>query len=242
MPIDYDNFSGKQMVRGFLALIVLIGCSLGFSFDAKAQLALDKIVIDFIPGSSNRQDVVVRNTWDETVYVDVEPAEILNPGEKTESRAPIRDPREAGLLISPVRLAINPGGSRRIRVVNIRDNFDSERIFRVRVRPVIGDVEAEVTGIKVLVGYDMLVMVRPNPMAPKLEHEIAGNTLTLRNTGNTNIMVGIANQCRAPDDCEEIAIGRLYAGNKIVAKLPLANTPVEFTARIGDEFRSYRLE
>lgn len=230
------------MVRGLFALFALFVCSLTFSFEAYAQLALDKIVLDFLPDSPNRQDVVVRNTWDETVYVDIEPAEILNPGEKTETRAPIRDPRDAGLLISPIRLAINPGGSRRIRIVNIRDSFETERIFRVRVRPVIGDVEAEVTGIKVLVGYDMLVMVRPKPMAPQLEHEISGNRLKLRNSGNTNIMVGIANQCRAPDDCKEITIGRLYAGNEVTAELPLTNTPVEFTARIGDEFRSFRLE
>ena len=85
-------------------------------------------------------------------------------------------------------------------------------------------------------------MVRPRPMAPQLEHEISGKTLKLRNTGNTNIMVGIANQCRAADDCEEITIGRLYPGNEVVTELPLTNTPVEFTARIGDEFRSFRLE
>ena len=124
-----------------------------------ATMQLERNVVYFQPGDPDRQDVVVRNPDAETLYLDIEVFEVFRPGELDEERVRIRDPRNMDLLVTPNKLAIPAGGQQRLRFVHLGERIDQEKVFRVNVTPKIGELQARGSGIKVLVAFQVLVIV-----------------------------------------------------------------------------------
>ena len=76
-----------------------------------------------------------------------------------------------------------------------------------------GDVSATASALKVLVGYDMLVIVRPAVMTGDVSARREGTTLILTNTGSTSVEIYDGQQCNATGgDCRALPAKRLYAG------------------------------
>lgn len=192
-----------------------------------ANIAINKSIIEFLPSKSNREDIEVRNTSDEQIYVQVEIFEIINPGLPNEEKIKHSDPKKSGLIVSPQKMAIPPKGVKLVRLVRYISAGDKDRIYRVKVAPVVGELFAEQTGVKVLVGYELLVMVRPKNPAPKLEVTRQGKKLLVRNEGNTNVLMYHGKQCRTEDDCEKLTSKRMYSGASWTLDLPI-DGPVDF--------------
>ncbi len=207
---------------------------------ALAGMALSNAIVHFEPGQPARQDVEISNVGDEPLYVQVEPKAVLNPGSDKEERRNITDPREYGLLVTPNRLVIPPGTARVMRLVNLglgdAATPDQERIFRITARPVAGEFEAKTSGLKVLIGYEVLAIVYPNKPTPTLEVDRSGRQLSVRNTGNTNVFLQEGFQCETPgaaeDSCTSIPGRRLYPGNEWQLTLP-HDLPVKFYQSVG---------
>jgi Mat/Ecp fimbriae periplasmic chaperone len=197
-----------------LAALGFAGCS-----PALAQIAVHPVILDLPPGELQRADFTVENPTSERVFVAVEPARIDAPGSAAENRVAASDPQTLGLLASPPRIILEPGERRFVRVAALTPPGETERVFRVAVKPVAGEVTGEASGLKVLVGYDLLVIQRPAVPSATLDWEDRGDKLVIRNTGNSNIQLVNGRACnkgQQPDECAEMPPARLYAGNEMV--------------------------
>ena len=191
-------------------------------------MALDKVIVDFSPAGPSRDDIEITNAGDEILYVSVEPAEILDPGGPEETRITNPDPRAMGLLVSPNRLALGPGERKIIRFSLLERPSETDRIYRVSIKPVVGEISARKSALKIVVGYDVLVIARPDGARPVLSAARDGDALLVRNLGNTNALLFDGEQCTAPEtDCVELPSKRVYAGRSWRVDLP-GDGPVRY--------------
>lgn len=219
--------------RRLLGLAVL-ALAWAFSAPAAAQLSIDQAIVDFNAPDQRRTDVQVRNTGEETLYVSVTPRLVENPGTPDERRVALQNPRELGLLTAPRKMILEPGQRRLLRISLLDRPRDSDRIYRVAVTPEVGDAERAESGVRVLLGYNLLVMARPPEATAVITGERDGNTLVLRNRGRTNALLVEGEQC-APggSPCKELQSRRLYAGNRWTVDLPYA-TEARWNVRTRD--------
>ncbi|MEH6743093.1 hypothetical protein [Hyphomonas sp.] len=208
---------------------------------AHAQLTVDKLWMDFENNSAGREDVLLRNDSDRRYYISVEPAEIVNAGRDDEMRKEYQNPQDLGLLISPNRLVLEPGQFRALRIVSINDQLSVDRVYRIRVTPKIGAIEVDNAegddrdaNLVVLMAYDLLVIVRPDGATTQIVPERTQEQITLRNIGNTNILLIDGEACpegELPRDCVTLPDTRLYAGAAITFDLPEPGARVRFVSR-----------
>jgi P pilus assembly chaperone PapD len=223
--------------RKFLIRALALAATVALAADAHAEMVLSQVIVDLLPGKPPREDIEVGNDGDERMYVLAEPFEILEPGTPAEQRVAVTEPEQAGLLVSPLRLVLEPGERRTIRIAAIGARPAADRVYRVTIRPVAGSVSAEASALKVFVGYDTLVLVRPEAIAGDVEGVRSGRTLTLRNTGNTAQELFDGRQCDgAGDDCRELPAKRLYPGASWEQQLPF-DTQVDYRSSIGPTVR-----
>ena len=190
---------------------------------ATAQLAIDRLWVDFEPGTPSRADIVIRNESADRYYITVEPSEITNAGADDEARVNEADPEKLGLLVSPNRLVVDPGGMRSIRIVSLNSNVASDRVYRVRVAPQVGEIEGVSAGegnrgvsVKLLTAYDLLVTVRPAKPDAKLVVTRSPTEMVIRNAGNSNTLLFEGRACIAGAKPKDAAIaGAADAGATI---------------------------
>ena len=201
---------------------------------ASAELVLDQAVVDLGPDKPPRFDIDASNSGTERIYVVAEPVEIIDPGKPGERRAANPDPQALGLLVTPQKMVLDPGEHKLVRIASIVPRSAVERIYRVTIKPVAGDITAPITALKVLVGYDVLVIVRPIGMRGVVTGERRGNTLVLSNAGTTNVEVYQGQQCDPKGaDCKPLAARRLYAGTSFEQPIDPAR-PAEYRIKIND--------
>lgn len=200
------------MNRRLASLILFAAFLTASPVAASAEIVLSQLVVDIAGSRPARQDLEIRNIGPERAYVSVSPAEILLPGLPGEKRQEERDPEKLGILVSPARLILEPGQHKIIRVAPLGAAPAKERVYRLTVKPEVGEITGEQSGLKVLVGYDVLVMVRPEHPQPRLVGEWNGSKLRIVNHGNTSVELTGGRQCAAPGNCKDLAAKRLYAG------------------------------
>jgi len=200
---------------------------------ALADMVLDKVILDFTPDAPARDDIEVWNSGTERLYVMVEPHEVIAPGQADEHRISDPDPAKLGLLVTPQRLILEPGERRLVRIAAIVPRGSRDRIYRVTIKPVVGDVSAAQTAIKVMVGYDTLVIYRPAAALGTVTATRTGKTIAFANDGNSNVEMYQGRQCdAAAKDCRDLPARRLYAGARWEQLLD-RDTPVEYRVATG---------
>ncbi len=199
------------------------------------DMQLSNVIYHFEAGEASRQDVEIYNTGEQPMYVEIQPSQVLSPGTDQEDRSPIQDPRQAGLLVTPNKMIVPPGGAKVMRLVKLGGGPE-ERVYRIAAKPVASGVEADQSGLKIMVGYEILAIVYPNNSQPQLAVTREGKTLRVQNTGNTNVLLREGYQCEIPgqalEDCEPLPGKRMYPGNEWTLELPL-DTPVTYYQSIG---------
>ena len=201
---------------------------------ASAELAVSQLIVELKPGASRAADIEIYNDSDERSFVSVEPREIVDAGLDKEKPLLSPDPEKLGLLVSPTRLVIEPRQRRRLRIAAIGPVLPQERIYRVTVKPVSGDVTGTEIGLKLLVGYDLLVLVRPPASKPNVDISRAGGVLTITNRGNASVELAEGKQCDGSgSNCQLLPSKRLYAGASWRQALPRP-TAGEYRVRLGD--------
>ena len=221
------------MNRIFQILITL--ALISSSCFVSAAMIVERSILYYNPGDPSRQDVTIQNPDAEPLYVQVEVFEVVNPGDENEELKLITNPKESSFLVTPNRLAIPPGAQKMVRFVNLKPLGQTERVFRVNLKPVAEDLEAEQMGVKIIVGYQLLVLISPSEQKIELTGKREGKKLTLTNTGNINVLISRGNQCEkgvepkpgTNSGCAELPAARIYPGNKLEVDLPY-DTPVEY--------------
>ena len=189
---------------------------------AEANMVLSDVIVDLQAPGEMRHDVDVRNDGEDVLYVEVNVQRVPDPAVDASGRAPETDPRTAGLLASPRRLAIAPGERKRVRLVARRVPTDDDLVYRVAFVPRENEAQTEeAMAFKVLIGYEVLVLVRPPGAKPALDVRRDGTTLHVENRGRSSLLVRMLEYC--PGDgvpCEELPGNRLYAGEVWDVDLP----------------------
>ena len=195
------------------------------SLTSHASMSLDRVVIHFDPGKQPREDIVISNPDKEPLYLQTEVYRVDNPGKENEQRIQVTDPDQMKLLVTPQKAIIPPGARKTIRLVSLEAPTAKESVYRVTFKPVVGELEATKTAIKVLIAYQALVFVRPEAPAFQVTAEMKDDTLLFTNNGNINAVLRNGYYC--PDknlkttECTELNGGtRLYAGQKWSLTLP----------------------
>lgn len=203
----------EKMLRRACAA-VLVAASLGLAgVPAHADMVLSQVILDFTPDRSSTGDIEVWNSGSERLYVAAEVAEIIAPGLPEEQRRAEPDPGLSGLLVTPQLMVLEPGQRRVVRISAIAAPSARDRVYRVTIKPVAGPVQAKVSSLKILVGYDVLVLVRPKTITGSLVASRTGRKLVFRNNGNTSQEVFNGRQCdEAGGGCLTYSGKRLYPG------------------------------
>ncbi len=194
--------------------------ALALGTQAQAGIVLSQVIVDLKPADPPTQDIEVWNSGTERSYVVAEPAEVIAPGQGDEHRVSNPDPSVSGLLVTPQRMILEPGQRRLLRVSAVLPRGDKDRVYRVVVKPVAGEVTATATALKLLIGYDVLVIYRPASPVGEVTAERSASTITFTNTGNTNVEMFEGKQCDAAGaNCKDLPATRLYPGAKLQAPI-----------------------
>jgi P pilus assembly chaperone PapD len=205
---------------------------------AFAKLSLNNVIVD-IPGTGERfRDIEATNTGEDTLYLDVTVREVLQPGEASEQRRPVNLAEDRSLIVTPNKTVLPPGARRLIRFMAMGAAPGRERVYRVSVTPVIAGVEAKQTALKILVAYDVLVLVRPAVLsASGLKVQRSGATLKVENAGENSVFLQDIRQCAPGTEqspCPSLTSKRLYPGNSWSYALP-HDAAVEIQQTVGDD-------
>ena len=82
-----------------------------------------------------------------------------------------------------------------MRIAAIGSVAARERVYRVTIKPVVGKLTGTESGLKVLVGYDLLVLVRPAAAKDNLKIERLGNAVVVTNLGAASVELAEGRQC-----------------------------------------------
>lgn len=220
----------KSATRAAAVLVALLSLVQPLG-SATADIVLSELIVDLQRGEHARADIEIWNKDSSRAYVAVEPAEILNPGRADQSRREEPDPEKLGLFVAPARMILEPGQRKLIRIAVLGSDVGRERVYRVTVKPVAGPLSSDKSGLKVLLGYDALVLVRPAHIQPTVTAKRTGKSLVVHNEGNVSVELIEGRQCDEDRrHCVPLPSKRLYAGADWVATLP-GSGPVDYSAK-----------
>ncbi|MDV3258298.1 MAG: hypothetical protein LOX97_11095 [Sphingomonas sp.] len=221
--------AGKSRVA-FLGLVALLGAPT----PARAELIVSDLVVELGADLQPRRDVEVWNNSNERSYVEIAPVEVLDAGRPGERRVREPNPEKLGLLVSPNRMILEPHQRKLVRIASIADRLDRERVYRITIKPVVGEVSGDHSGLKVLVGYDVLALLRPASPEPRISGTRDGRKLVVRNDGNASAELMNGRQCDSAGKCVDLPGKRLYAGASWTLELP-GDGPAEYVMKGSGE-------
>lgn len=231
------SIQGKRSITTVLLTLLFT------SVNTWSDIFVDRAIVRLGADKAPREDIKVINNGSETGYVAVEVFAVHKPGTEQETRVKVSDPDEIQLIASPSKLMIPPNSQKLVRIVNLAPGTGQERIYRINVTPVLPPLqENEGSVVRVVVAYQLLVIV--DPAAPKEDMEIVrqGYRLALNNKGNTNVLFSDAKQCDSEgQDCVEIAAHRVYPGNNWQVDLE-KDAPVVFKLTSFNGVREIRTQ
>lgn len=193
------------------AIFIAIGLTT-LTSDALAQLRVNKMIAILGPETRGRADFELYNSSENTIYLSNKLFVVPDPINRAE-RTELTDPRNSPVVVTPRDLVLGPGDRRLIRVFTTGDPADVDRVFRLTVNPQPQDFESSATSVQVLVGYDLLI-IQP-PESPNAAYNVTrdGVTLTVANSGNTNVFFDRIEYCPTEDEeCTSLGARRVYAG------------------------------
>ncbi|MBX2885299.1 MAG: fimbria/pilus periplasmic chaperone [Granulosicoccus sp.] len=222
-------------IKTLFSLFILIA----WSQAAQAQISVNRSVIEFT-AEQPIQDIEIRNNGDFRIYLDLKVSEIINPEREDSKRVELTDPRSAAVLVSPKQVMLPPGTRKRVRII-LRDKKNTiDRVFRLAVKPYTGKVKLDPvegdkkqSAIKVLIGYDLLLLARPSKLNPDIKVSRTNNSIEFVNQGNTNVLLRDIQQCDATKtDCVELQSNRLYAGEVYKVDLPRKGDASQYPVKV----------
>lgn len=192
---------------------------------ARADIALSQIIVDNGPGDSLVRDVELSNFGPDKAYVEVAVYRIANPGLYPMERETSKNPADMGLVVTPNKIVLGPDSARLIRLMLLNPPDEQEHVWRISVVPKVAEIKDGQAGVKIVVGYEMLVIQRPRELKFDLRFERKGKILTVANRGNTDVLIPALEQCAA-SGCQKGAGTRVYPGRTEQLALPL-DMPVD---------------
>ena len=236
MRIDPNNIGYSFAIL----LIVLLAPTV------HAGVVLNRAIVIFDDTNQTRQDVIVSNdSGSDRLFVSVEPFLVMKPGTEERELVPLSIDEDAGLLVTPNKLLIEPSGSAIVRMLNMAEPGANEVYYRVNFTPMLKPIEFEPQEgdeldetrmqVSIALAYQALVIVPPLEPKPLPTFARTGKTLVFTNPGNSFYLLRDGQQCSPddPDDCLDLTSKRVYPGNEYVVELPF-DGPARYVARVFD--------
>lgn len=239
-PVAIGLMSTKKWnSRLFVTTSFAIVALLLFDNLAHAQISVSRSVVEFT-SNSLIQDVDILNAGDFKIFLNLSVAQILNPESETPTRIELSDPRTAAVLVSPTQAVIPPGQRKRVRVILRDPPVDVDSIYRLAIKPFIGDVVLsndnggeKQSALKVLLGYDLLLVARPDNSQVEIDVQRTDKQIQFVNRGNTNVLLRRITQCDSSvDECVELQPKRLYAGETYKVDLPRHGSAEQYPVKV----------
>ena len=177
----------------------------------------------FASGNNNVQTITVSNEDTSTAYVQVTPKLIKNAGMPNSSitvYTPGGNPKEFGLMVSPLKLALPANTDRNIRLVALNTNPAQDQFYEVSIttiappaastaaETVAGGSSANAT-IGISYAAKLLVLAK-NPL-PVVSAKRSGSTITITNTGNSYISLRNGQLCNTSgNNCSALPASQNY--------------------------------
>lgn len=201
---------------------------------------------EFMAGDSSTFVKRIHNNGDSTAFVRVTVSEIVfdangKPAEKPIDATAVMNKQATGVVASPARLIVPAGGMQAGRLLYMGPR-DKERLYRVRYIPVVpadksefGQTDAEFNDYKtktsaqltMMSGYGALLTVRPHPERYDTQIRDAGDKHTVRNNGNTTIILESFQECKPGlKNCAQPAVRYISPGKEST-----------FVAKAGSSYR-----
>ena len=217
---NFSKYMAAFFLAGFLPLAGL------------AAIKVSTLRVDFIPTDKQFQDVFIENAGDKVEYVDISLFKRLNPAkqpEQIETNAG-QDPKKFGMVVTPNKMAINPGQMKRVRLLNFNHGNTTDIVYGLRILPVeapvqraedAGDVHAAAQ-VQMVSSFVIGVYVLPANANVNLSLTRSGKDLSIENKGNTNALLDEGKQCTADAKpvCDDLEPVRIYGGELVHVSLP----------------------
>lgn len=238
-------------MRRYTGLSILVTLMIGICGTAllpaaNAQISVDQVIFHFKKGERPFKNLVVRNTSNEQVFINVVAETVIRPGFPDERRE-----ATSALVVSPKRFPVAAQGQRTVRLVLEGEPGEVEQVYRVKFLPQgdeFGDgpssktKEGKQAVLKVMFSVGILVLADPAEPQGKITSRREADKLVLRNEGNTNVFLDEGKVCeRGTQNCTDLPSNRLYGGNEWTLTVP-ANRSVIFRQQIGDNFDNLVIE
>lgn len=212
-----------------LLMLCFIFSNVIFLKETKANILPSAIIVDFKPDDPRQKNIQIYNSSDEVTYMDISIKEVLNPGTLMEKKVELKGEDKRKLIVTPDKTTLKSKRKKVIRFISTEKNLSKDKIYRVALVPKVRGVKGEkgAIGIKVLVGYEVLVVIRASVPRFDIKSNRKSNTLIFKNDGNTNVLLNKVVQCNKKNEaCKTLLHKRLYAGNELKIPLPYGKTPV----------------
>ena len=149
---------------------------------------------------------------------------------------------------SPKKVIVNPGQSRKIKILKRIKPSKVDQFFRIytSTAPLPSkDAEPEnkdTVGLKLHVGIgtNTLVIVRPRTIEPKLVINKQGKNLVIENMGNTTIKLQSIRQCDG-DDCINYANNIVFPKSKRTIQLKSDSRPINLTQNVAGNEKEHKI-
>lgn len=208
-------------MRHITSVLLLVLLSVATALHA--EMSLDRMIVYFDPYKRPLQDIMVKNSAPENLYLQTEVHKVINPGRKDEERIPITDLEKIKLLATPKKAIISPHGRKTVRLVSLEIPKEIEEVYRITFRPVTGNTQAKQTSIKLVIAYQALVFIRPMHPKYNVTAEWKEKKIVFSNEGNMNAELRHGQFCtsKKEESCAPLeASNRLYAGQSWELELP----------------------
>jgi hypothetical protein len=220
------NFA-KNLIAASLCLIMpcaAIPCT------ALAGIEVDPIIKIFEPKDPLETIITVTNADPKLSFVTVQAREVMAPGEEDEKLRLDPDPASMGILVTPLRLAMEPGERRGLRLLAVNPAGPTDRVWRTKIAPAAGKVKSQQSGVAFLIAYDALIIQRAVNPVVTITGKRDDKSLTLANSGNSFGLISEVNHCLADKPCVKLPFSkRLYGGKTYVVPLPEEKGRIEVT-------------
>lgn len=222
----------------------IAGAALAVSSSLAAITASPMLV--FIQAGNNVQDITVQNPDADTAYVSVTPTLVHHPGTQEVKTVftPGMSPQDFGLMVSPLKLAVQGNSERKVRLVNLNANPTKDVYYVLsvmNVSPPAGVAAPQTSKVSgnfdMSYGYKIKVMVLPAHPLPVVKAVRTGSSVVLTNTGNSYISLRGGQLCDTQgNNCASLPEGLsyhvLYSGDTWNMALPKAGV-VKFNGVYG---------
>ncbi|HEY9133686.1 MAG TPA: CS1 fimbrial subunit B flags: Precursor [Dyella sp.] len=212
-------------IRITLTLALLVSCIPAFAASPNIHVGA---VYDYLEPGKHILVKRISNGGDATAYVRVDVSEIVYDKQGQPREIPVDKTAFSGknagdadanhahaLAASPSRLIVPANGQLTTRLV-AEGSRDIEHYYRIRFVPVVKPEdfalsedevkaysESVKAGVSVITGYGTIVIARPNKIRYETQLDDKSETYTVRNQGNSIVLLDDFQDCRGSNDCTE---------------------------------------